>query len=204
MCVVWCRCSRLCILSSGYSTTLICCLVCSPKIFGETQSLYCPCLADNDNGSRGLFRTRKCNPPLLEEFNLILPNTSWHRSEKPLVAVLCLSVKDCSRFTCSCHFMKGKSCDLCYHFSVDSIRKQENSSWCYSTQEMSFNPRISVNKQVLKVMYCTIFWGILCDESQQRSSEILRKAFWSKHVHTTETVLQLILISLSLLLHQYC
>ena len=148
--LVWCRCRRLCILSSGYSTTLICCRVCSPKNFAETQSLYCPCLADNDNGSRGLFRTRKCNPPLLEEFNLILPNTSWHRSEKPLVAVLCLSVKDCSRFTYSCHFMKGKSCDLCYHFLVDSIRKQENSSWCYSTQEMSFNPRISVNKQVLK------------------------------------------------------
>ena len=103
-----------------------------------------------DNGSRGLFRTRKCNPPLLEEFNLILPNTSWHRSEKPLVPVLCLSIKDCSWFTYSCHFMKGKSCDLCYHFLVDSIRKQENSSWCYSTQEMSFNPRISVNKQVLK------------------------------------------------------
>lgn len=128
VCVVLCRCSRLCILSSGYSTTLICCLVCSPKNFAETQSLYCPCLADNDNESRGLFRTRKCNPPLLEEFNLILPNTSWHRSEKPLVAVLCLSVKDCSRFTYSCHFMKGKSCDLCYHFLVDSIRKQENSS----------------------------------------------------------------------------
>ena len=70
-----------------------------------------------------------------------------------------------------------------------------------SIDEVNFGRANSSISHLLRyVTHCTIFLGILCGESQQRSSEILHKAFWPKHVHTAETVkLQLILINLPFL-----